>query len=54
VGNDINGEWLGTTPDVVAKMKGAYDLVKARGNRTALTLYYNHNCFSIDALLRTF
>jgi hypothetical protein len=46
VGNEINGEWLGTTPDVVAKMKGAYDLVKGRGKRTALTLYYNHGCFS--------
>lgn len=45
VGNEVNGEWLGTTPDVVAKVRGAYDLVRARGKRTALTLYYNQGCF---------
>lgn len=39
VGNEINGNWLGTTSDVVAKMTGAYDLVKAVGGRTELTLY---------------
>jgi hypothetical protein len=46
VGNEVNGEWLGTTPDVVAKVRGAYDLVRARGKRTALTLYYNEGCFA--------
>jgi hypothetical protein len=46
VGNEINGEWLGDTADVVAKMSGAYDLVKARGKTTALTLYYNQDCWS--------
>jgi hypothetical protein len=45
VGNEINGEWLGSTSSVVAKMSGAYDLVKARGARAALTLYYNYNCW---------
>lgn len=39
VGNEINGNWLGTTADVVAKMSGAFDLVKAAGGRTELTLY---------------
>jgi hypothetical protein len=39
VGNEINGNWLGNTSDVVAKMTGAYDLVKAAGARTELTLY---------------
>jgi hypothetical protein len=39
VGNEINGSWLGNTSDVVAKMTGAYDLVKAAGGRTELTLY---------------
>jgi hypothetical protein len=39
VGNEINGNWLGSTADVVAKMTGAYDLVKAAGGRTELTLY---------------
>ncbi len=46
VGNEVNGEWLGTTASVVAKISGAYDLVKARGKVTALTLYYNEDCWS--------
>lgn len=46
IGNEINGEWLGDTPSVVAKMRAAYDLVKGRGGRTALTLYYNQGCWS--------
>ncbi|MDC8758297.1 hypothetical protein [Janthinobacterium fluminis] len=49
VGNEINGEWLGSNVDVVAKMSGAYDLVKARGKLTELTLYYNKNCWSNPA-----
>jgi hypothetical protein len=46
VGNEVNGEWLGTTASVVAKISGAYDLVKARGKVAALTLYYNEDCWS--------
>ena len=46
IGNEINGEWLGDTPTVVAKMTSAYDLVKARGKKTALTLYYNEECWA--------
>lgn len=49
IGNEINGEWLGGTQDVVLKMTGAYDLVKARGEKTALTLYYNKNCWEKPA-----
>lgn len=49
IGNEINGEWLGATADVVAKMSGAYDLAKARGLATALTLYYNRDCWSDPA-----
>lgn len=45
VGNEINGEWLGNNPDVVAKMTGAYDQVKAAGKTTELTLYYNKDCW---------
>lgn len=45
VGNEINGEWLGNNSDVVAKMTGAYDLVKAQGKTTELTLYYNQDCW---------
>jgi hypothetical protein len=39
VGNEINGNWLGSTADVVAKMTGAYNLVKSAGGKTELTLY---------------
>ncbi len=45
IGNEINGDWLGTTADVVQKMEGAYNLVKARNKPTALTLYYNNSCY---------
>lgn len=34
VGNEINGEWLGTTPDVVAKMTGAFDIIRPQGKLT--------------------
>ena len=40
IGNEINGDWLGRTADVAAKMRNAYDLVKARRKQAALTLYY--------------
>jgi hypothetical protein len=46
VGNEINGEWLGNTPDVVAKMDTAYHIFKAAGKKTELTLYYNKDCWS--------
>jgi hypothetical protein len=46
VGNEVNGEWLGTTSQVVAKITAAYQVVTAAGGRTALTLYYNPNCWS--------
>ena len=46
VGNEINGEWLGTTSDVVDKMTAAYEEVTARGYPTALTLYYNEDCWA--------
>lgn len=56
IGNEINGEWLcdqkasrctsQQAQDVVKKMTGAYDRVKARGGKTALTLYYNKGCYS--------
>lgn len=45
VGNEINGEWLGNNADVVAKMAGAYDIVKAQGKTAELTLYYNKDCW---------
>jgi hypothetical protein len=39
VGNEINGNWLGETPDVAAKMTSAFDQVKAQGGKTSLTLF---------------
>ena len=45
IGNEVNGDWLGTTADVVAKIEGAYVAVKARGLTTALNLYYNKACY---------
>jgi hypothetical protein len=47
--NECNGEWLGRTADVVAKMTYAYDATKARGYPAALTLYYNDGCWSKSA-----
>jgi hypothetical protein len=44
IGNEINGDWCGPTPQVAAKMVGAYDRVKAAGRTTELTLYYNRGC----------
>ena len=45
IGNEINGwPWLGQTPDVIAKMTTAFDVVDAAGRPTALTLYYNQGC----------
>ncbi|MFZ3142086.1 hypothetical protein [Polaromonas sp.] len=49
IGNEINGEWLGNNADVVAKMSGAYDLVKSQNKTAALTLYYNQDCWSKPA-----
>jgi hypothetical protein len=46
IANEINGEWLGQTSDVVAKMTLAYNIVTQRGGKTALTLYYNKGCWS--------
>lgn len=46
VGNEINGEWLGNTNDVVAKIDTAYKIFKAAGKKTAVTLYYNKDCYS--------
>lgn len=44
VGNEINGEWLGEPDSVVAKISSIYSLVKNRGHKTALTLFYNKMC----------
>jgi hypothetical protein len=47
IGNEINGDpWLGPTGEVVPKMTGAYQIAKGLGKTTALTLYYNQDCWA--------
>jgi hypothetical protein len=41
IGNEVNGNWLGETSEVSAKIAAAYDVVKSRGGKTALTLHYS-------------
>ncbi len=45
VGNEVNGEWVGKTSQEVAKINAAYQVVTDAGGRTALTFYYNPNCW---------
>jgi hypothetical protein len=45
VGNEVNGEWLGTISDVVCKIDTAYKIIKSHCKKTELTLYYNKNCY---------
>jgi hypothetical protein len=45
IGNEINGEWLGDSAEVSAKILAAYRAVHARGRPTALTLFYNQHCY---------
>ena len=47
IGNEINGEWLGNSDSVKAKILATYNLVKSHGKKTALTLFYNEPCFYI-------
>jgi hypothetical protein len=46
VGNEVNGEWVGTPSAEMARVTAAYNVVKAAGLKTDLTLYYNPNCYS--------
>lgn len=41
IGNEVNGEWLGSSSDVIDKIAVGYDEAKSRGYTTALTIYYN-------------
>lgn len=44
IGNEVNGDWLGSTPDVIAKVTKAAGAAAARGRPTALTFYYDEGC----------
>jgi hypothetical protein len=46
VGNEVNGEWVGTPAQEMARVQAAYDAANAVGGKTMLTLYYNPNCWS--------
>jgi hypothetical protein len=45
IGNEVNGEWVGTPAQEVARIQAASDVVRAAGGKTMLTLYYNPNCW---------
>ncbi len=45
IGNEVNGDWLGSTDSVILKIEEAFRIVKNRNKLTALTLYYNEGCF---------
>ncbi len=45
IGNEANGEWLGPTDSVIAKINYAYQKSEALQYRSALTLYYNKDCW---------
>ena len=44
VGNELNGSWLGNSPqEINKKVEATYDVVKRHGGRTAITLnYWSH------------
>jgi hypothetical protein len=44
IGNEVNGSWTGSTAEVVLKITDAFNLVKSRHEKTALTLYFNTPC----------
>lgn len=44
IGHEVNGEWLGPSDKVQAKISAAYWQVKERDKRAALTLDYNQGC----------
>lgn len=46
VGNEVNGDWLGDTDSVVAKIQGAYNIIKPTGKKTAITFYFNRDCYT--------
>ena len=48
IGNEVNGEWcqhLGYTDSVIAKISYAFDTLHSLGKTTAITFYYNPECY---------
>lgn len=48
VGNEVNGEWCGDTAEVVSKLAYAAPYIRSRGGRTALTLFFNKDCWETE------
>lgn len=48
VGNEINGDWTGDSATVASKVQAAYDEVKTRGKKAAITLYYEGDYAGTD------
>jgi hypothetical protein len=44
-GNEVNGEWLGPTSEVIYKISDSFELIQKEKKITALTLYYNEGCW---------
>ena len=44
IGNEVNGDWTGSSGDVSAKIEAAYRVVTAHHGVSALVLYYNAGC----------
>lgn len=45
IGNEVNGEWLGAPNEVAAKIAAAYRIAEQENVRTAITFYYNEDCW---------
>jgi hypothetical protein len=45
VGNEVNGEWLGNKDSVIAKIYYAFRYIEKTNRVSALTLYYNYDCW---------
>lgn len=46
IGNEVNGEWVGSPAAEDARIAAAFETVEAAGGRTALTLYFNLDCWT--------
>jgi hypothetical protein len=46
IGNEVNGEWVGSPAAEMARVEAAAEAVRSIGGRTMLTLYYNPGCWS--------
>jgi len=49
IGNEVNGTWNLSADTVAAQIHGAYNVVKTRGKKTALTFHYDDPCNSDSA-----